>query len=1413
MKKKFVCILLSLTLVLTLMPNLAFADAGNYAIQEETQKTREYGSLEQLAVQNEAQENTEAENLQLLSADTLESFTAEDSFSGKATYDAETKTLTFSGDEEYYIKPLENWIVEGKVLGVAKAQLLRNTVEKIVIAEGIIAISSMAQGFIKVTDVKLPGTLKYISDDLFSGYSSLMSIEIPESVLVIGRSAFSGCSSLTSIELPKNILKIDRGAFSGCSNLTSINIPKDVSTIGSSAFSDCSSLSNIELPDNVSTIGGGAFSGCSNLMSINIPDNVLTIEGSTFSGCSSLTSISLPENVSKIGYSAFSGCSSLTSINIPDKVSAIGYSAFSGCSRLTSIEIPKNVSTIGDSVFSGCSNLTNIELPENISSIGESAFENCTALKEIDFPASLTTIGYNAFSNSGLVNVVLPEKLETLGSGAFANCANLISVDFSHASNLEDRTFLYDIFKGSNKLERIDFGTVFVKYLYRLNAENAICTFDCKVRNQLLSNSLPNVKAIEIKHSVDENNHCTKCGIDSLQGNTEKVTGKCGAAATFYLGDDGKLSITGSGSIRRADQWKFLNSRTYVGEEFKNAVKSIVMSDQISELNKQAFGNFHNLETIELSEGLTRIGARAFMFSGLTSITFPAGIKTLEAQLCYGCSKLKDISFPENSTIKRIPTSAFAWCYNLNSVTLPKSLENIGTRAFENASLATIQLPENLNSISDYAFDYSDLQSVNIPKNVRSLGYGAFRGCRNLISVQLPENLESISGNAFAYSGLKSVSIPKSVRSLGYGAFRSCRNLASVDFASKDFGSDESYRIDGAVFRGCANLKEISLPDNLKYISQGMFKDSGLTSIDLKNVEDISQSAFKNCDGISRVNLPKIIKSIGADAFDIENLKASIEGSPYMEITRGGTPFDESAIIKMNCSLADRNLMNYNNVILEHSFGSDGKCTKCKETTSSVEELTPISSIRRYPVDKVKQQYLLFDEDTRKITGLLEFDEPVKSLKIPGKVDNLSVSAVGRFAFAGNDNLTDVTVSEGISSIGSYAFANCSSLGKATLAASVKEVSSSAFDSSCQITWVEGNKGNDSTGGGNTGGGTTGGGSFGGGIIPGGIGGGVVAGNEDNTTTNENAVVIKKEPIISSEGTVSAVVDDKTGNEMVNKLVSKKAETACIDITTKAGTAEHTVLTLPKEVIQKIVDNSNSTLQINADGAEFYLDKTALTSVLKQAEGTTVEFSIEKSVGSDKSIKVIFGVSSNGTKIDSLDGATGTVKIPMGADSDIAKPVCVMIDEDGLYYKVFGGKLGNDYIFNLKPFEKYVIMEEAEAENIIKAQASERLKKGIRNTTIEAKAIVEKGRIKINYKKSAGYKVDGYEIFRSTKKKGGYGTKPFFRTSKTKASGTYVNSGHIKKGKTYYYKIRGYRIIDGEKVYTKWSNQVKGTAM
>lgn len=98
---------------------------------------------------------------------------------------------------------------------------------------------------------------------------------------------------------------------------------------------------------------------------------------------------------------------------------------------------------------------------------------------------------------------------------------------------------------------------------------------------------------------------------------------------------------------------------------------------------------------------------------------------------------------------------------------------------------------------------------------------------------------------------------------------------------------------------------------------------------------------------------------------------------------------------------------------------------------------------------------------------------------------------------------------------------------------------------------------------------------------------------------------------------------------------------------------------------------------------------------------------------------------------------------------------------------------------------------------------------GIEETTVKAKtSLTSSGKIKISWTKSKGYKVDSFEVYRSTSKDGKY--KKIYTTESATAS-TYTDKS-VKAGTKYYYKVRGVRKIGDKSYYTKWSNKANRTA-
>ena len=96
-------------------------------------------------------------------------------------------------------------------------------------------------------------------------------------------------------------------------------------------------------------------------------------------------------------------------------------------------------------------------------------------------------------------------------------------------------------------------------------------------------------------------------------------------------------------------------------------------------------------------------------------------------------------------------------------------------------------------------------------------------------------------------------------------------------------------------------------------------------------------------------------------------------------------------------------------------------------------------------------------------------------------------------------------------------------------------------------------------------------------------------------------------------------------------------------------------------------------------------------------------------------------------------------------------------------------------------------------------------KAAVYQTKVTATAKVSSKGTTISWKKATGESVDGYVVYRANKKSGS-----FKKVSDVKKTST-LNKD-LKVGKTYYYKVRGYKNIDGHKVYTKYSNVASAKA-
>ena len=141
-----------------------------------------------------------------------------------------------------------------------------------------------------LTEVTLPNTADEIEYQAFFNCSNLTKVIIPEGVRKIGQAAFYGCSQLTSITIPSTITNMDT-AFSGNTALSHVTLTNGISNISSMAFKGCTGLTEIKVPESVGQIGPNAFNGCTNLKRVLLEKNIKTINVNAFKDCTNLSDV------------------------------------------------------------------------------------------------------------------------------------------------------------------------------------------------------------------------------------------------------------------------------------------------------------------------------------------------------------------------------------------------------------------------------------------------------------------------------------------------------------------------------------------------------------------------------------------------------------------------------------------------------------------------------------------------------------------------------------------------------------------------------------------------------------------------------------------------------------------------------------------------------------------------------------------------------------------------------------------------------------------------------------------------------------------------------------------------------------------------------------------------------------------
>lgn len=722
-----------------------------------------------------------------------------------------------------------------------------SNVEKITLPEGLISIGEHAfDGMVSLKDVNIPTTVKQVRQFAFSG-TSLESVMIPSGVLLLEKAVFKRCEALKSV------------TFEAGSKLTRIESSASNDALGNTSaygvFHTCSSLESINIPSSVSHLGVGTFNNCEALKELVIPEDtrLTSLEGYYY----------LDANV--LGASPVTGglieeCWNLEKIVIPSKIKKIDKSAFmnSGLRTITFAE-GTQCSEIGDYSFAGCPYLESIDIPSTVRTMGNSVFKNCTSLVSLDL-TYVENLGESVFGGcSSLKFISLPSNTKEILPSSFKDCASL------EECRIPDGvvTIGEKAFSGCSSLKKIPVSTS-LQEIGRLAFEKCTAltevTIPASVRRvgdsafskctSMTEFSLDHQdeialcdRIIEFCSSLKNINLCAKrIYIGDLFADTPLTSLEIPAEVEFW-GGTLFIKYTYDYSGEAYYEWGY-----YLGEnEWMNASGHPFAHSQISTIS------------FEKGSRLKELGTWAFAGAEyLSSLTLPETVETVGTAIFEGCTSLLEWNIP--SHVKKITGPVYdASSVLYPMVESPENLEYVGPLGLMRVCNTELDL-SNCAYVGDYAlFDCPYLSEVKwLSSGVLTLGQGITLSSPNVTEFAIPSGVTAINGNTAPFEGTEisvvSCEAHSRLSELQIG-FQSS-NITCVDLSNVE---SQSFVIDGGVdknhrgaFAGMDNLSELKLPrcvDLYIYSTSSGVELNGIPNIKILEIPETVQSI--TCDTYS----------------------------------------------------------------------------------------------------------------------------------------------------------------------------------------------------------------------------------------------------------------------------------------------------------------------------------------------------------------------------------------------------------------------------------------------------------------------------------------------------------------------------------------------------------------------------------
>ena len=491
--------------------------------------------------------------------------------------------------------------------------------------------------------------------------------------------------------------------------------------------------------------------------------------------------------VTSIGKWAFYDCDELTSIHIPKSIKRIeGQQAFGSCENLSVVDI--------ESLEAWCSIDFEITVGYEFSSSNPLAaarhlFINGEELTELVIPSGVTRIGSAAFCRlSSISRIEIPASVTSIGAGAFAGCNTVERLDIP---SLETWLKIDIRGKGANPMgyaRRIYFDGVEMSH-------ELVIPETTKMISAGAFNGCHHITRVTIPSSVETIGADAFSNCDYLESvDIQDIAAWC------------KISFENSGSNPISN-----GELTDTGFEWEENYVAIYV-------------NGVPVTQLEIPEGVTSIGAYAFMVAPFEHVSFPStmvsigdrafaqstidevilleNFKSLGKNAFSNCRKLKKVHF--NDGLEVITASAFSLCTHLSDVTFPSKVKRIERLAFFDCpSMTTMPVLDSLQVIEEMAFYAAGVKNLKTGQSLTTIGDMAFASS-GLTRVELGDQVNTLGVCVFdCVGGLEEMIVGNGVHKIPENFCNSCFNLKSVIFGNA------VDTIESGSFEYCENLNAV----------------------------------------------------------------------------------------------------------------------------------------------------------------------------------------------------------------------------------------------------------------------------------------------------------------------------------------------------------------------------------------------------------------------------------------------------------------------------------------------------------------------------------------------------------------------------------------------------------------------------